>query len=291
MRRWQLADASVGALLRDGAARLAAKGIETARLDSEVLLAHCLSTARLNLLSDNERMAGTAVATRFESYLARRELNEPVAYIIGSAEFWSLTLSITPEVLIPRPDSEILVEAALDWLPEASAQAVVDLGTGSGCLSLALLSERSAVTALGIDISEKALGVASGNAAALGLADRFAVQHVSMDIWLNSRNKTDLIISNPPYIARRVYEGLDPNVRDFEPKGALVGGEDGLDFYRMIAAQGPARLNNGGAILVEIGYDQGETVAALFAQTFQQVSCRKDLAGRNRVIIASAAIG
>lgn len=280
-----------GSLLRRGTQQLAAAGIETARLDSEVLLAYALDVSRLDLVSDDQRMVHPEAAAAFDAYLARRERHEPAAYIIGSAEFWSLSLSVTPDVLIPRPDSEILVEAALECLPANSAARVVDLGTGSGCLPLALLSERKDITVLGIDVSEAAVRIAAQNAAMLTLAGRFEALAMPMEAWLATEQSVDLIISNPPYISRPAYEGLAANVRDFEPEGALIGGEDGLIFYRMIAQLGPNCLKPGGGIAVEIGYDQREAVTALFAETFANVTCRLDLAGRDRVIVARGAIG
>lgn len=276
----------VRALMNEATQRLQTAGIPTARLDAEVLLAQCLGVPRLALLSGESSEASVEQVTAYNQMIARRLAHEPVAYIVGRGEFWSLDLTLTRDVLIPRPDSEILVSTALDHLGAQAAKTVIDLGTGSGCLSLALLSECPGLAAIGLDISKAALDVARENAQRLGMSDRFELRCQSMLEWLSGAEQVDMIVSNPPYITPQAYAGLADDVRLYEPQEALLGGADGLEFYRAIARSAPAHLTPGGAAIVEIGYDQGADVATLFQQHFHQVYCLQDLAGRDRVILA-----
>jgi release factor glutamine methyltransferase len=277
---------AVRPLMNEAVQRLGAAGIATARLDAEVLLAHCLGISRLALLTETEEDPSTQQRQHYEQLIARRMEHEPVAYIIGRAEFWSLDLTLTADVLIPRPDSELLVSVALKHLGAGASGTLMDLGTGSGCLSLALLMECPRLAAIGLDVSAGALDVARENAQRLGLMRRFELRSQSMLEWLNGAEKVDMIVSNPPYVTPQAFAGLAKDVRLYEPKGALLGGADGLDFYRAIAGNAAAHLRPGGAVVVEIGYDQGEAVASLFDQHFRQVDCLQDLAGHNRVVYA-----
>lgn len=261
-------------------------GIETARLDAEVMLAHAAGMPRLELLGSSVQSIDVKTAAKFRDMVNRRRTFEPVAYITGLAEFWSLDFCVTPDVLIPRADSEILVEAALELLPKHQASKLADLGTGSGCLSLSILSERLQLHAYAIDVSKAATQVAQLNADRLGLAPRAAIAAAPMETWLGSASGFDMIISNPPYISQAGHAALAPDVKLYEPSGALVGGEDGLDFYRFIAKHSGQAITQEGSVLVEIGHDQREAVFAFFEQGFRRVDCRKDLAGRDRVVIA-----
>lgn len=277
---------AVRSLMNEAAERLLAAGVETARLDCEVLLAHCLGISRLSLLTEIEEEPSAQQRQRYEQMIARRMEHEPVAYIIGRGEFWSLDLTLTADVLIPRPDSELLISVGLNHLGADTSGTIIDLGTGSGCLSLALLSECKSLKAIGLDVSAGALEVARENAQRLGLSRRFQLRCQSMLEWLHGGEQVDMIISNPPYVTPQAYAGLAKDVRLYEPQGALLGGADGLDFYRAIARSSAAHLTPGGAVIVEIGYDQGEAVTSLFKQHFMQVDCLQDLAGHDRVVYA-----
>ena len=218
-------------------------------------------------------------AETLAAWIARRTRREPVSHILGRRSFWTNEFRVTADVLDPRPETETLVERALD----APFARVLDLGTGSGCILLSLLSERAAATGLGVDLLEAALDVARDNAAALGLTDRAAFRRGD---WLAGIDATfDLVVSNPPYIAAAELSGLAAEVRDWEPALALSPGGDGLDAYRAIARDVAARLSDGGRVLVEIGPTQGAAVVALFeAGGLANIAVHPDLDGRDRVV-------
>lgn len=266
---------------------------EAARADQEWLCAHVLGTTR-------ERIAGRTLSpaqqVQYQALLARREAGEPLAYILGEWEFWSLTLKVTPDVLIPRPDTELLVEWALAVVgaghardsgrasPAGPAPAVLDLGTGSGAIALALARELPAARVTAIDLSLAALKVAEENAQELRLTNvefHQAEFLSALDTRFRGNDEPfDLIVSNPPYVA----EG-DPHLADLthEPALALTAGRDGLTHLRTIIAKSPVRLSKGGWLLVEHGYDQAAAVRELFAQArFVDVQTRRDLAGHER---------
>nr|WP_244954645.1 peptide chain release factor N(5)-glutamine methyltransferase [Rhodothalassium salexigens] len=276
--------------MRDAARRLNAAGIDTARLDAEVLLAHVLGTERLALLLDTERPVPGDRAAAFDACVARRAARVPVAQIVGRREFWGLDFVVGPDVLTPRPDSETVVAAALDRVPGGRARRVCDLGTGSGCLLLALLSEWPDALGLGIDRSGAALAVARANAATLGLSGR--VSWVEAD-WFPPAEaaaaRFDVIVSNPPYIPSAEIAGLAAEVRDHEPRGALDGGADGLDAYRRLAALVPDRLAPGGVCVLEVGAGQAAAVEALFrAAGLMPAGIEPDLAGVARAVAMRA---
>lgn len=255
---------------------------DTPRLDAELLMAHALGVERQDVLLDPARYA---VPELYAHLVARRMAHEPVAYIVGYRDFWTIRIEVGPGVLVPRPDSETLVEACLDvarheregdWLSR-----VLDLGTGPGTLLLAVLSEFAGATGLGIDASEQALAYARDNAEALGMADRATFR--SGD-WGNGLDGPfDLILCNPPYIADA--EPLMPDVADHEPRAALFAGADGLDDYRRIIPDLPRLLAPGGAAVLEIGASQRAAVAALAEAAGFAVACRRDLGGRDRALI------
>ncbi|WP_419816543.1 peptide chain release factor N(5)-glutamine methyltransferase [Glacieibacterium sp.] len=244
------------------------------RLDAEVLLAHLLGTTRLAMLMAGDRVID---GIAFDALVARRAMGEPVAYITGSREFWSLDLAVTPDVLIPRPDSETLIEVAIAHFGARAPATILDLGTGSGALLLAALSVWPEATGVGLDISEPALAVARGNAARLGIPASFAVGS-----WGGTGAAHDLILCNPPYIAASVE--LPRDVVDWEPAGALFAGADGLDDYRAIAPALAAQLAPGGIACIEIGHDQGESAALLFRAAGMKVELHRDLAGLPRCL-------
>ncbi|EQB33283.1 peptide chain release factor N(5)-glutamine methyltransferase [Sphingobium ummariense] len=271
---------SVAEALRDAAERLGpASG--TPRLDAELLLAHALGLSRADLLL---RQRDLSVPAAFDALLARRMAGEPVAYIVGTRDFWTLSLRVTPDVLIPRPDSETLMEAAIAHFAGRAPQRVLDLGTGSGALLLAALDQWPLATGLGVDISPAALAVAQDNADRLGMASRAAFRRGD---WAEGvSGPFDLILVNPPYIARSA--ALSGDVLH-EPEGALFAGPEGLDDYRRIAPQLPSLLAPGGVALLEIGYDQAAAVGNILGAQGLAVSVRRDLAGHDRCLLASGA--
>jgi release factor glutamine methyltransferase len=219
--------------------------------------------------------------------MGRRESREPVSHILGRKGFWKIMLSVTPDVLTPRPDTETVVEFALRDFPEQAAWSILDLGVGSGAILLALLADRPAARGLGVDVSEEALAVARENAANLGLAGRVALLRGD---WADGLGDAtfDLVVSNPPYIASHVIEELEPEVRDHEPRLALEGGVDGLDAYRVLAPEILRVLKPGGRFAVEIGYDQKQAVEALFREAgARDVQTIRDLGDRDRVVAGS----
>lgn len=253
---------------------------DTPRLDAELLLAHLLGIDRGRLLL--RRLDDEIDAAAYHALIDRREGGEPVAYVTGEREFWSLPFRVTPDVLIPRPDSETIVEAALERA--GPAPRVLDLGTGSGCLLLALLSERRGGWGLGIDRSEAAARVAADNARRLGLADRAAFVVGDWDAALDAR--FDIVLSNPPYIG--ADEPLPRDVAGFEPASALFAGPDGLDDYRRIVPRLPKLLSENGCAHLEIGSTQADLVVALGREAGLSAEVRFDLARRPRCVTLSA---
>ena len=269
---------TVGQILRESAARLASTS-DTGRLDAEVLMAHALGVSRSELLL---RHMQAPVPDEFAALVARRREHEPVAYITGAQEFFGLPLRVSPAVLIPRGDSETLVEAALAARP--GARRVVDLGTGSGALLLAVLAQLPGAGGIGIDRSARALAVAAGNSAALGLAARtaFLQRDWRQAGWDAGLGGCDLVLANPPYVEEDA--ALAPSVRGHEPAPALFAGPEGLDDYRRLIPALAGLLAPGGAALVEIGAAQGQAVGRIAADAGLAVQLRRDLAGRDRVL-------
>ena len=282
-----VAVSSVDRVLADSAARLRAAGIESPRREARLLLAHALKVRQEDIVAGRLPPLTPGEAQTFEALLNRREAREPLAYILGHREFWSLEFTVRPGVLVPRPESELLVEQALKSFPDRDAPLrVLDLGTGSGCLLLAFLSERPNAHGLGIDISPAALNIAQENAAQLGLLQRaqFAVSN-----WLeNVPGAFDVILVNPPYIAEDALNDLQPEVQAYEPRSALDGGPDGLDPYRDIALGMKEHMAVGGRAFFEVGQGQAEAVASLLGQAglaIEGTVC--DLAGIPRCVIAA----
>ena len=264
--------------LAQATARLAATS-DTPRLDAELLMAHALGESReALLLGPGDR----AVPVAFEALVSRRLAHEPVAYITGTRAFWTIELAVSPAVLIPRPDSEALIEAAVAHFGAPGPRHVLDLGTGSGALLLAALAEWLQASGLGVDTSAAALAVAHANAGRLGMADRARFQQAGWD--RAEAGEHDLVLCNPPYVARG--EGLPRDVIDHEPACALFAGEDGLDDYRRIAPC--LRLPPGGVACIEIGATQAPPVRALFEARGWRTEVRRDLAGHDRCIVVTA---
>ena len=264
--------------IRDAAAALAFS--DTARLDAELLVAHALGITREAMLLarlDDPAPPG------FACLLARRLRHEPIAYITGTRAFWTIDLAVGPGVLVPRADSETLIEAAVaHFAGTAGPRAILDLGTGSGALLLAALHQWPAATGIGVDASSAALAIAGENARRLGMADRATI--VPGD-WAGPGGTYDLILCNPPYVA--TDEHLPAEVRDHEPPSALFAGADGLDDYRRIAPLLPAQIAPGGIAAIEIGHRQAAAVRVLLRAAGLDTRIRRDLAGLDRCIIAS----
>ncbi|NBB25515.1 peptide chain release factor N(5)-glutamine methyltransferase [Porphyrobacter sp. SLTP] len=270
---------TVGDAIRTAATRLASVS-DTARLDAELLMAHALGFTRSEMLL---RAMRDPAPEGFAVLIERRAAHEPVAYITGTAEFYGLTLAVTPATLIPRGDSETLIEAALER--EGMQGRVIDLGTGSGALLLAVLANREGWEGVGIDASDDALAVAARNAAALGLTQCSAWLHRNWHTpgWADGLGTFDLVLCNPPYV--EVDAQLEPQVREHEPASALFAGPEGLDDYRVLIPQLRALLNPDGIAILEIGANQAEAVGALAAASGFATVLRRDLAGRPRGLI------
>jgi release factor glutamine methyltransferase len=277
----------LASVLREATAAL--EGISpTPRLDAELLLAHALGIDRSAMLLQQH---GLSVPDSYSGLLARRVADEPVAYITGVQAFWDLELCVTPDVLIPRADSETLLQAAIDWFGENNApMRIADLGTGSGALLLAALSIFPNAKAVGIDISAKALAVASDNANRTRFADRvqFELRDWTKAGWADGLGQFDLILCNPPYIEDGFT--LAPMVAAHEPHGALFAGADGLDDYRILVPSLRALLNSCGVAFFEIGYNQAQAVQKLGAEAGFLTELHHDLAGNPRAIRFSLGI-
>lgn len=269
---------SIAAVLRTAATAL---GTDEARAEAERLLAHALGRDRTWMYAHAEELLDAAARARFDALVAARRAGMPVAYLLGDAGFWSLALAVTPEVLIPRADTERLVELALDRLPSAAATCVADLGTGSGAIALAIARERPQARVIATDASAAALAVAAANARRLGIGN---VEFRHGD-WLQplAAERFELIASNPPYIAAQDPHLAQGDLR-FEPRAALVAGADGLDAIRTIARDAPRYLQPGGWLLLEHGWEQGAAVRALLeAAGLRDAFTATDLGGRERV--------
>ncbi len=267
-------------------------GFESAALDAKLLAGHALGLGALQLATRENELVDSEAATRVAGLLQRRMTGESVARIIGEREFYGLAFTLNAATLEPRPETELLVDLALGAMPEGGH--LLDLGTGTGCIPIALLANQPDATAVAVDLSREALEAARGNAARHGVSDRIEFLHGSWFEPLSTsregrgeERRFDLIVANPPYITSTVVETLAPEVKDFDPRLALDGGPDGLAPYRVIAAEAADWLRPGGWVLVEIGYDQGAAVSALFLEAgFEDVVVHRDLNGLDRVVAA-----
>lgn len=261
-------------------------GAENAALDASLLLCHTLGIGRTELyLRDDDALDTVDVAT-YDALIERRCLGEPVAYITGTKEFWGLNFDVEKGVLIPRPDTETLIATVMAHVSEKQASlSFVDVGVGSGTIILSLLHEFPNFKGEGVDISDTALKITQKNAEKFGVAERLTLH--KGEFLAPIENTVDLIVSNPPYIEKDVISTLSVDVKGFEPMEALDGGADGLDCYRVIIPQACDKLNQGGLLIMEIGYDQAATVTALFdTEKWQGMNVIKDLAGHSRVVLA-----
>lgn len=271
----------IRALLEEGAAKLA-RTTDAPRREAEVLLGAALARPRAWLLAHaDERVLDCEATDRYEAYLTRRALGEPAAYILGEKEFWSLPLAVGPGVLVPRPETELVVERALAHFPPGSVLDALDLAAGSGAIALALASERPRCRVTATDVSATAVASTRANAARLGLSDRVEILQGAWFAPVAGR-RFDLIVSNPPYIAADDPR-VEPAVRRYEPPEALFSGATGLEALQIIAAAAPRHLVQGGWLVVEHGDTQGEAVRGLFTGAgFAAVQTHRDLAGRDR---------
>ncbi len=272
-------------LLREAMGELIRAGVDTPELDAELLLAHALDVGRSWLMAHPEHRLTPEQATSFRALLARRLAREPLAYITGRRWFYDLQLAVTPAVLIPRPETEELVERALAWLREQPRAVVVDVGTGSGAIALAVAKHGPEARVYATDVSPEALAVARENARRLGLAHR--VIFLLGDLLAPLPEPVDILLANLPYIPEGDRASLMPEVAAYEPPAALFSGETGLDHIARLLEQAPRHLRPGGRILLEMGCDQGEAAATLARHAFPQaqVQILRDLAGRDRFLI------
>ena len=268
------------------AEKFRAAGIESPELDARILIGHALGLDHARLAAAEKQQLSAEAASAIEASAARRLAREPVARIIGEKEFWDLSFIVTPALLVPRPETETVVEVALSLVDRAAPLRIIDLGTGSGAILLALLSELPHARGIGIDIAADALDGARTNAQRLGLSDR--ADFLRAD-FAAVEGMFDLVVSNPPYIATSEIAGLAPEVRNFDPNHALDGGPDGLAAFRSIAAIARHLLLPAGHLVVEIGAGQESAVRELFVQSGLAVSAvRHDLSDIPRVLAVTA---
>jgi len=274
--------------IKDAERRLGQKGFLSPGLDAEILLAFCLETDRTGLFRDMDRPVAPQELQSFNGFVERRLRGEPVAYIVGRKEFWSLDLKVSPAVLVPRPETEILVQVVLEKArrPGTVAPCILEIGTGSGAISIALARELVSARIISTDLSLEALGIARENAASQGVADR--IFFLACNLLEPFRGSFDMIASNPPYLSESEYEGLPGEIRDYEPKGALLAGPEGTEFHRAVIHNAGAHLKDGGWLFLEIGFDQKDAVHALLVQSghYDSVGFTGDYAGIDRVASA-----
>jgi release factor glutamine methyltransferase len=267
---------------------LASKGIESPRAEAQILLAHVLKCSKVDLLVRYNELPTDSERTRFRELIQRRVAGWPVAYLVGTRDFYLLSFEVSPAVLVPRPETETLVLEALGYLKPLDAPAILDLGTGSGCIAISIAHQKRDARVTAVDVSPDALAVAARNAIRHGVAERIEFLKGDLFAPLEPGSTFDLIVSNPPYIAPDEFPTLAADVRDHEPRIALEGGSDGLAFYRRIAAGVGPHLKPGGRLLMEIGYAQDESVRAILGQEpeLEVGPTIKDMSGHPRVVVA-----
>ncbi len=278
---------TIGRILKWTEQYFGTKGVESPRLDAEVLLSHVLKKERIFLYVHFDQPLEAEELAAYKALIKQRVEHVPVAYLLGQKEFMGLNFKVTPATLIPRPDTEILVQAAVERLRGRENCSFADIGTGSGAICLSVLSFVQESRAVTVDISSEARAVAEENAASLGLADR--IEFFTGDLLEPIKDrKFTAILSNPPYIPEKDIEGLQAEVRCKEPYGALSGGEDGLDFYRRLCSEAPDLLEDEGFMAFEVGIGQAAVVAKLAEENplIKRTEILKDLAGIERVVIA-----
>jgi len=272
-------------LLQAAVTKLRQAGVETPILDAEVMLARVLDCSRTDLLTHPEMEPASDAISKFRQWIRRRCRREPLAYITGEREFYGLMFEVGPAVLIPRQETEVLVESALDILRRTSSPVIADIGLGCGCVAVSIAVRLPNVTVYGTESSREALAIARRNTRRHGIQDR--VRCVEGDLLTPlAESAFDMIVSNPPYIPTGEIDCLQPEVSKYEPRAALDGGSDGLSVLRRLAAESPAYLKHGGHLAVEVGVGQSRVVGAMLSENgFQDVRFAEDLAGIERVVI------
>jgi release factor glutamine methyltransferase len=286
---------TVGELRRQAQDLLKAAGIANAVRETDWLLAYALDVPPHTLVLEGERPVSGLQAERAWSLLGRRAARAPLQYLLGTQEFRGLDITVTPDVLIPRPETELLVEETLRAVADVTAPAIADAGTGSGCIAVSLALERGDATLYALDISAPALAVATSNAGRHGVRDRIRFVRADLLEAFGSAASAmfDVIVSNPPYIPFGDLEGLQPEVARYEPRVALAAGTDGLAFHRRLLQEAPLFLKPGGRLIMELGCGQAEAVTQLTRQcgAFDSIECRKDAAGIERALIVRVGAG
>jgi len=271
--------------IKKGAEFLERKGIESSRLQSELLLAHLLHLPRLRLYLEFERNLPEQQSDAFRQLLVKRGAHVPLQHLIGSTSFCGFHIDFSPDVLIPRPETEMLAEQGWQFLNSLSRETTfLDLGTGSGCIPIAILGNAKNTNGLAIDISEAALTIAKANAEKNEMQNRLEFRN--SDLFSKVSEQFDLIVSNPPYIATAEIETLQSEVRDHDPRLALDGGPDGLEFYRKLAHESAKHLKPGGRLMLEFGDNQAEAIGKIFAEHEWKIHVLRDLSQRERMLIA-----
>ena len=285
---------TIGKLVQWTQGYFSRKGIESPRLDAEILLAHTLGLKRIELYTNYDRPVPEENRAKFRNLVERRAERCPTAYITGGREFMSLEFRVTPDVLVPRPETEFVVESVLELVPgrESADLLIADIGTGSGCICVSLATRLAKSRFLATDVSEKALAVARDNAGRHGVAERITFLRGDMLEPLAGgefRGKINFLLSNPPYVSDEEWRTLMPEVRDYEPKEALLAGGDFLKYYRSLAAGGAEILAPGGRAIVEVGRDRAESVKKIFEENpaFCGTKLVKDYQGIDRIVIAA----
>jgi release factor glutamine methyltransferase len=274
---------TVGEALHEAASRLA-KISDDPRLEADVLMAHAMRIDRAHLLARLHDPLDAAMPRDFEALLARRLAREPLAYIVGVREFYGIEIACGPGALIPRPESELLVDVALDAVRERGARRIADVGTGAGAIAVAIAVHARDVRVTAIEWSALALSVARRNVEAHGVAERVELREGDL---VEGTGEFDVIVANLPYVSEAEWEGLAPEIREHEPREALVGGARGTEVIERLIAMAPAHIVAGGVAAVEIGDTQGEAVVAAVRGAFREGECSvmKDLAGLDRVVV------
>lgn len=276
-------------VIQKSAEFLAKKGVDSPRLQTELLLAHVLKLPRMKLYLDFERQLSAAEADTLRELVKRRGQREPLQHILGTTSFCGLEIAVNRHVLVPRPETELLAEAGWESLSTLKSRCptALDLGTGSGCLAIALAAKCQEARVMATDMSAEAIAVATENAARHGVRDRIEFRCGAGFAAVPADTRFDLITSNPPYIPSAEIASLQPEVREFDPRAALDGGPDGLDFYRLIAEQAPPFLQPQGRLMVEIGDGQAEAVRAILEpQNWVVEAVKQDYTQRPRILIA-----
>ena len=279
-------DGSILMIIAEAAAVLQTAEISEPRMEAVSLLMHTLRVDRAFVIGHPERLLTPDEASRFQQFVARRATREPLQYITGIQEFFKLSFEVTPDVLIPRPETELIVEAALDLLKSANGPLIADVGTGSGCIAISLLHEMPYARALGSDLSSKALAVAHRNAERHGVIGRFGLAQADGLSAFPQQPIFSAIVSNPPYIPAKEIDSLQPEVRDYEPLSALIAGDDGLSHIRTLLGDSAPLLEPDGWLIFEIGFDQSDAVQALIdPTTWESVRIQNDLQNIPRVFV------